>query len=155
MLGWNLVLALVWCALAGRLGIAQLALGFGVGYVLIGWLLPGPEARAYLRRIPLLVAFSVYYAWEVIVATVHVAWEVVTPGARRSPGIIEVPLEVTTDAQIAMLVNTVTFTPGTVALDLTPDRRKLIVHDMFLKDPDVARYRIKHRYERWVLRLLG
>jgi multicomponent Na+:H+ antiporter subunit E len=155
MLGWNVGLALVWCALTGRLGIAELSIGFAVGYLLIGWLIPSDDARAYLRRLPLLVGFFAYYSVEVIVSSLRIAWEVVTPRARRRPGIIVVPLDVKTDAQIALLLAIVTFTPGTVALDLAPDRRTMLVHDMVLVDAETSRERIKRRYERWVVRLLG
>lgn len=155
MLGWNLALALVWCALAGRLAILELTLGFAVGYLLIGWLIPTKDARAYLRRLPLAIGFLAYYVGEVIIASLRIAWEVITPSPRRAPGFVSVPLDVTTDAQIALLINTVTFTPGTVAIDLSPDRHTLLVHDMFLTDVEASRQRIKRRYERWVLRLLG
>ncbi len=52
MLGWNLGLALVWCALSGNFRVAEFALGFGVGYLLIGWLIPSEHARGYLGRPP-------------------------------------------------------------------------------------------------------
>lgn len=154
MLGWNLGIALVWCALAGRLTVADLTAGFAIGYVLVGWLMPGNEGRVYLRRLPIAIAFVGYYASEVIVASLRIAWEVITPTAHRRPGIIAVPLEVSTDLEIALLLNLVTFTPGTVALDLSEDRRTMIVHDMFLVDAETSRRRIKRRYEQWVLRIL-
>lgn len=155
MLGWNLALAFVWCALAGSLSIAVLGMGFAVGYLLIGWLIPTRDARAYLRRLPLAIAFLGFYIGEVILSSLRIAWEVITPAPRRRPGLVTVPLDVRTDAQIALLLNTVTFTPGTIAVDLSPDRQTMIVHDMFLTDAEVSRQRIKRRYERWVLRLLG
>lgn len=153
MLAWNLGIALVWCALAGRVTLAELGVGFGVGYLLLGWLTPTEEARAYLRRLPLIVAFFGYYAWQVIASSLRIAWEVITPTAHRRPGIIRVPLDVTSDLEIALLTSLVTFTPGTVALDLSPDRRTLLVHDMFVTDPERTRRLIKHRLERWVLRI--
>jgi multicomponent Na+:H+ antiporter subunit E len=155
MLGWNLGLALMWCALAGRLEISHLLVGFAVGYVLIGWLIPSDDARAYLRRLPLLIAFFGYYALDVLVSSVRLAREVLTPFPRRRPGMVAVPLDVTSDAQIAMLANVITFTPGTIAIDLSEDRRTMFIHDMFLQDPDASRDHIKRRYERWTLRILG
>lgn len=153
MLGWNLGLALVWCALAGSLTLMDVLVGFAIGYLLIGWLTPTPEARSYLRRLPLMLVFFGYYGAQVVASSLRIGWEIVTPKAHRRPGIINVPLDVETDLQIALLVSLVTFTPGTVALDLSPDRKTLIVHDMFLDNADAARRRIKRRYERWVLRI--
>jgi multicomponent Na+:H+ antiporter subunit E len=153
-LAWNVGLALVWCALAGSFTIVNALIGFAAGYALIGWLTPTDEARAYLRRLPLMIAFVGYYAWQVIASSLRIAWEIVTPTAHRRPGIIEVPLDVRTDLQIALLANLITFTPGTVTLDLSADRKTIIVHDMFLDDADSARRRIKDGLERWVLRIL-
>lgn len=154
MTGWNLVIAFAWCALAGRLTLVDLLAGYAIGYGLLGWLVPSPAAHAYVRRLPRVLGFVVVYAYEVIVSTLRIAWEVVTPTPRRRPGIIEVPLDVKTDAEIALLANLVTFTPGTVTLDISDDRSRMIVHDMFIKDPEASRSHIKHRYERWVMRLL-
>lgn len=154
MVGWNLALALTWCALAGRLTMPDLLVGYVIGYGLLGWLIPAPSARAYVRRIPRVFAFLAAYAYEVIVSSLRIAWEVVTPTPRRTPGMIDVPLDVTTEAEIALLANLITFTPGTVTIDIAEDRSHIIVHDMFLKDPETSRKKIKQRYERWVMRLM-
>lgn len=154
MLGWNLALALAWCALAGRITLGDLVVGFAIGYGLLGWLVPSPAARAYVQRLSRVLAFIVTYAYEVVASSLRIAWEVVTPKPRRCPGVIEVPLDLTTETEIALLANLITFTPGTVTLDIAEDRHTIIVHDMFIDDPNAARARIKQRYERWVMRLL-
>lgn len=154
MVGWNLALALAWCALAGRLTLVDLLVGYAIGYGLLGWLVPSAAAQAYVRRLPRVLAFLVVYAYQVISSSLRIAWEVVTPRPRRSPGIIAVPLDVTTPAEIALLANLITFTPGTVAIDVTEDHSHMIVHDMFIRDPEAARRNIKQHYERWVMRLL-
>ena len=154
MVGWNLALSLAWCALVGRLTLLDLVVGYVIGYGLLGWLIPAPSARDYVRRIPRVFVFMLVYAYEVTISTLRIAWEVVTPTPRRNPGMVEVPLDVTTDAEIAVLANLITFTPGTITVDVADDRSYLIVHDMFLNDPDVSRRYIKQRYERWVLRLM-
>lgn len=154
MVGWNLALALAWCALAGRLTMIDLVIGYGIGYGLLGWLVPSASAQSYVRRLPLVLAFLATYAYEVIVSSLRIAREVVTPWPRRSPGIITVPLDVSSPAEIALLANLVTFTPGTVVLDFSEDHSHMFVHDMFIHDPETSRRIIKQRYERWVMRML-
>jgi multicomponent Na+:H+ antiporter subunit E len=51
-----------------------------------------------------------------------------------------------------MLINT---TPGSVALDVSPDRKLLYVHVMYMSTPDAARAEIKTGFERRVLEVLG
>jgi multicomponent Na+:H+ antiporter subunit E len=145
MTGWNLALALAWCALAGRLTLDDLLAGYAIGYGLLGWLVPSPSAHAYVRRLPRVLGFLAVYAYEVIVSSLRIAWEVVTPAPRRRPGIILVPLDVKTDTEIALLANLVTFTPGTVTLDISDDRSRMVVHDMFIKVPEASRFFIKRR----------
>jgi multicomponent Na+:H+ antiporter subunit E len=51
-----------------------------------------------------------------------------------------------------MLINT---TPGSVALDVSPDKKTLYVHVMYMDGPDAAREEIKKGFERRVLGVLG
>jgi multicomponent Na+:H+ antiporter subunit E len=154
MFGWNLILALAWCAAAGELTIVNLAVGLLVGFGVVAWLVPGTASRRYVRHVRRLLVFSVVYAVEVTRSTLRVAWDVITPQARRRPGILAVRLDVTTDAEIFVLANLITFSPGTLALDVRAGRGVMIVHDMFVRDPAESKRHIKDRFERWVLSIL-
>ena len=61
----------------------------------------------------------------------------------------------TKDSQILLLSMLINLTPGSVALDVSPDRRFMYVHVMYIDTPDAARDEIKHGFERRVLQLLG
>ncbi len=72
------------------------------------------------------------------------------------PGVVGIPLDARTDAEIALLANLITLTPGSVSLDLSEDRRVLYVHAMYIDGGDVEAYRrsVKDGLERRVLELL-
>ena len=72
------------------------------------------------------------------------------------PGVIGIPLDARTDAEIALLANLITLTPGSVSLDLSDDRTVLYVHAMYIDGGDVVAYRrsVKDGLERRVLELL-
>jgi multicomponent Na+:H+ antiporter subunit E len=74
---------------------------------------------------------------------------VLTPEHKSSPELLELPLEVETDGGILLLTNLISLTPGTLSLDISPDRRRLIVHAMFAEDPGQVIAGLK-RFERWV-----
>lgn len=97
-----------------------------------------------------LVALGVYFVVELVVSSLKVAWDVVTPRHRSRPGILAVPLDVRSDATITVLANLVTLTPGTLSLDVSADRRTLYVHAMFIDDVESARAEIKGNMERRV-----
>ena len=60
------------------------------------------------------------------------------------------PLDVTSDLEILLVTNLISLTPGTLSLDVTPDRKTLIVHAMFADDPDALIAELKDGMERMV-----
>jgi len=145
----NLALAFAWCGLAGELTLLTLAVGFVFGYLVLAWM-----GSPYVRRAPLVLLFVPFYLWEVVLGSLQIAWDVVTPERKRRAGIVALPLDAKTDMEIALLANLVTFTPGTIALDVAEDRRSLLIHAMFIDDLEAFKTRIKHRLERRVLEIL-
>ena len=53
-----------------------------------------------------------------------------------------------------MLANLITMTPGTLSLDISPDRKTLYVHAMYIRDPEALRRDIQENFEPRVLALL-
>ena len=70
------------------------------------------------------------------------------------PGVIGIPIEAKTDLEITVLANLITMTPGTLSLDISPDRKTLYVHAMYIHDPEELRRDIKENFEPRVLALL-
>jgi multicomponent K+:H+ antiporter subunit E len=48
---------------------------------------------------------------------------------------------------MASLASIITMTPGTLSVDLSPDRRHLLVHALHLDDPAALIASVKTRYE--------
>jgi len=150
----NILLALVWTLMTGRMTPANLAAGFVLSFfalLLTQRLLRGRSA--YFRKIVQLLVFAAWFARELIISNLKVAYDVVTPKHHSRPGTIGIPLEVTTSAQITALANLISLTPGTLSLDVSDDRKTLYIHAMFIDDPDKVRREIKEGLERRVLEL--
>ena len=96
-----------------------------------------------------------YFVVQAVLAAARVAWDVVTPRAYAKPGVIAVPLDIRSDTGITVLAALVTLTPGTLALDVSEDRRVLYIHSMFISDPDANRAEIKRTMERRVMELFS
>jgi len=86
-----------------------------------------------------LLGFAAYFGRALCVANAQVVWDVVTPRSRLQPGIAAVPLRSRTDAEVALLVNLVTLTPGTLALAVTREPAVLYVHGMYAGDVEAFR----------------
>jgi multicomponent Na+:H+ antiporter subunit E len=151
---WNLALALAWCALTGELTVLNLVLGFAIGYLALRRPPGAIETPRYFRKLRQLAEFAGFFAKEILLSAARVAYDVLTRTHHMRPAVLAVPLQARTDLEIALLANLITLTPGSLSLDLSPDRRTLYVHLMYVDDPEVAVEELKHGYERRVLELL-
>jgi multicomponent Na+:H+ antiporter subunit E len=107
-----------------------------------------------LARVRHLVSLLLFFAWELLLANLRVAWDVVTPRFRMRPGVVAVPLKARTDLEITLLANMVSLTPGTLSLDVSDDRRVLYVHAMYLHDRRRLVRSIQQGFERRLLEVL-
>ncbi len=156
MLIGNLLLALAWTALQAELTLANLLVGYVLGYLILLMLVRGGvlgESR-YVGKVRMAVGLAAFFLRDLVVANLRLARDVVSPGHRIRPGIIAVPLDVTSDSEILLLTALINLTPGSVALDVSPDRKTLYLHAMYVHSADAVRAEIKHGYERRVLLLL-
>lgn len=150
----NIILALAWAALNGDFSPGNLLSGFGIGFLLILFsqrIMSGPN---YIRKIWRSLDLLLFLLREMIASNLSVALDVLRPTSSLRPGIIAIPLDVSSDVEITMLVNLVMLTPGTLAIDISSDRRELYLHTMNAEDPDAVRAQIKNGFERRVLEVM-
>lgn len=152
----NIVLAVIWASLWGSLTVWQLVVGFHVGFAAL-WIaqpLFGAPSGYYLRayRVVRLILFFLY---DLIISSIRVAYDVLTPRDRSNPAVLEMPLDAKTDIEILLVTNLISLTPGTLSLDVTPDRQTLIVHAMFADDPDAVIADLKNGMERMVMEVFA
>ncbi len=86
------------------------------------------------KKIWYMIPFVMMYLIRLIKSNITVAYDILSPKFRMTPGIIRMPVDVKTDNQILALVNLVTMTPGTLSLDLSDDRKTLYIHAMYAKN---------------------
>jgi multicomponent Na+:H+ antiporter subunit E len=109
--------------------------------------------RIALRPWRVLV-FLVLYLWDLILANAIVAWEIMTPNHQMSPGIVACPTRSRSDMEVMMLANLISFTPGTLTLEVSEDRSMIYVHALHISTPDGIRERVRRLEDRllWVVR---
>lgn len=150
----NLLLALAWGAINGSFAAVTLVAGYAIGYVVLVVARPALGPSGYYTGVWRGLGFVAFYVWELVLSSVRVAHDVLTPRLRARPGIVGLPLDATTDTEITVLANLISLTPGTLSLVVSPDRKTLYLHAMYLDDgPDALRADLKQRIERRVLGL--
>lgn len=151
LFGLNVVLAISWAALIGNFTLANAVIGFAIGYAALWIASPLYRRSTYFRRVLRIMRLIALFIYELIVSSVRVAWDVITPTHLSQPGVIAVPLDVTTDEEILLVANLISLTPGTLSLDVSSDRRTLYVHAMFVDDPEALRQELKTGMEQSVI----
>ena len=119
---------------------------------LLAVLMPQLAARlerefARLGEVWLLVPLGLTLLWDIVVANVTVARQVLGPESKLHPGFIWIPLELTNIHGISALTSVITLTPGTLTAELSEDRTHLLVHCLDVPDPQYMIDQIKQRYE--------
>lgn len=130
---WNLLLALAWVALTGDFSGSNFLVGYVIGYFVL--LMAGQQMRlgsTYSRKAPKIIGFIAFFIYDLVKANMRVAYDVVTPTHKMRPGVVAIPLTVDTDAEITILANLISVTPGTLSLDVSSDRKVLYIHAMYI-----------------------
>ncbi len=98
----------------------------------------------------------VLFLWDLTASSIEVARAVLSPRDICRPRLVTVPLVVTTDTQITLVANFISLTPGTLSVDVSPDRRTLLVHDLLAGDDSTAtRTSVRTGIEARVLKATG
>ncbi|MBS3981712.1 MAG: Na+/H+ antiporter subunit E [Rhodobacteraceae bacterium] len=148
----NVALAVAWAALTGSITLGALAVGLVLGALCLyvtQSLYPGCDG--YFRRLGKWIKLILVFLYDLVVSSIEVVWDIVTPSQKSRPRIIAVPLTVTREIDILLVTNLVSLTPGTLSLDVTPEDNTLYIHAMFADDPDEIRRQIKEGVERRVI----
>ncbi len=144
MLVLNLLLALAWMALTGQFDPGNFAAGFVIGYLLLRFVrLPG-EPLVYFKRAALVIRFTGFYLWELVLANFRVALAVLSLKPKLTPAVVAIPLEVRSEVAITLLANLITLTPGSLTLDVSSDCSVIYIHTMHAEDIDRVRLDIKN-----------
>lgn len=151
---WNILLALIWAAATADMSLLNLIIGYMIGFTVLWMTPPVAGPTRYFQKFLQTFRFLIYFAKEMLLSNLRVAYDVVTPAIYMRPGVVAVPLDAKTDVEIAMMANIITLTPGTMSLGVSEDHRVLYVHSMFVKDPETLRREIKEGIERPLLEIM-
>jgi multicomponent Na+:H+ antiporter subunit E len=99
------------------------------------------------------LSLAAFFVWELVLANIRVAADVLNPSRRIRPAVVAIPLDVTKDGEILLLSMLINITPGSVTIDLSDDHKTLYVHVMHMKSAEVSRREIKEGFERRVKRV--
>jgi multicomponent Na+:H+ antiporter subunit E len=86
MLLLNILLAVTWGMATGQFTVPNLALGFALGYLILRFSQRVLGPSPYFAKVPQVLRFALRYLWELLLANLRVAYDVLVPGAWPSTG---------------------------------------------------------------------
>lgn len=99
-------------------------------------------------RIFRFILFIGFYFKELFVSSILLAWDIVRPHKSFKHGIVGIDLDLKSDTAIIALSNLLSMTPGSLSVELSPDRKRLYVHSMYLEDPEAFKLKVKNTFEK-------
>jgi multicomponent K+:H+ antiporter subunit E len=148
----SLLIIALWLLLNGvSVGQAILALVIGIAAPLLTRKLT--LAPASVKK-PLVIARLIaVVCYDIIRANIDVARRILGPEAAIKPAFFWYPLTLTSSHGISTLAAIITMTPGTLTVDVSPDRQRLKVHAFHLDDEAAVIDEIRTRFERPLLEI--
>jgi multicomponent Na+:H+ antiporter subunit E len=148
----NILFAVMWALFFGGFTWLTVLSGLVIGYGILWLLEPLMGARSrYFLRVWYWIKLIVLFLYELVVSSLQVVWDVVTPQHLANPAIIDMPLDVKSDLGLLLVTNLISLTPGTLSIDVSEDRKTLRVHAMFADDPEAVTIQLKSGMEKWVI----
>lgn len=144
-------LALIWAAITGNLTPGNLMVGALLAFMVM---LVSRHRGTFATRAWTLLTFVVAFIIELVLANLRVARDVLSPRPRIAPGVVAIPTHARTDAELTIIANLISLTPGTLTLDISDDRTVLYLHSMYLDDLDELADSVTNGVERRTLELL-
>lgn len=149
----TIVLALGWAAATDSFTLPNLLLGAVVASAGLFVVRNHVSWPGFAPRVLRIVRLAVTFVRELIVSAFRVARLVIRPDLRTHirPAIIAYPLRAKTDAEITILANLITLTPGTLSVDVSEDRTTLFIHAIHVTDREAFIREIADGFEQQVL----
>jgi len=147
--GLNILLALVWAFLHTSYTLIDFSVGYVLGALII-WLVGSVIGRQkfYLRRFFKAVKLALIFFRELFIACMQVLYHVLQPRLKIRPGIIRMEIYLKTPAEITLLANMITLTPGTMTVEVAADHSALYIHTLHISDADEVCAGIERTFER-------
>ncbi|RYY79642.1 MAG: Na+/H+ antiporter subunit E [Moraxellaceae bacterium] len=104
---------------------------------------------------PTAIQLFVVVLWDILVANVRVARQVLGPLHQLHPKWVRVPLDTVHPKVNTLLALIITTTPGTVSAGLEEGQNNILVHALSSDDPNAVIEEIKQRYEQPLIKIFN
>ena len=102
----------------------------------------------FLQRLWRLPALGIWATGAIATASLQVARDIIAPSAALRPGIVIVPVFLSTPTQLAVWVSLINLTPGTLTVEVSDDLDEAWVHSLYASEPEALKQELYELQER-------
>ena len=88
-----------------------------------------------MLKIYYIFSFIVFYLLKLVQSNLYIAYDILSPKMNTNPGIIEAPLTLKSDFGLLLFSNLFCMTPGTLVMDISENRKIVLVHALYSSNP--------------------
>ena len=107
-----------------------------------------------LKLIYYIPEFILFYLVKLVQSNFYMAYIILSPKMKTQPGFIEFPLKIKSSAGLLLFSNLMSMTPGTLSVEISNDRKKLLIHALLITDDQTIFEDIENIQKR-ILRLIN
>lgn len=144
----NNIIAALWMFLTETYNFSSFLVGFIIGFCLLFIMRRFIPDAFYLEKVAAIVKLVFLFIKELILANLDVLKLVYKPKLTMQPGIFALPTELRTNAEITLLANLITLTPGTLSVAVSDDNTKIYIHTVDVPDVEGSIKAIKDTFEK-------
>lgn len=104
--------------------------------------------RRILQRVWRLPVLAVWATGAIAAASLQVARDIVWPSAALKPGVVIVPVHLSSATQVAVWVSLINLTPGTLTVEVSDDLDEVWVHSLYAGDPEALKQELHDLQQR-------
>jgi multicomponent K+:H+ antiporter subunit E len=143
----SLALVIVWLLIVQAVSAGQVFLGTVLAIAIPWFSVRFQSSRPKFHRPALILKLIGIVLWDIVIANIEVARLVLGSPSRLRSQFVRLPIDLSDPRAITLLATIITLTPGTVAAELSADRRTLLIHSLHVTDSAALVSSIKQRYE--------
>jgi multisubunit Na+/H+ antiporter MnhE subunit len=107
-----------------------------------------------LLKIIYSVDFIFFYLRKLVKANLYIAFDILTPRMRTKPGFIEIDVKIQSNPGLLLFSNLLSMIPGTLVIDISRDKKTLMVHVLY-KNNETEILKDIHKIQEKILRITG
>ncbi len=147
----NILLALAWGAVTGSFLLINLVFGFVLAAIALWIIREQFHTSVYIYKAWRITSLILVFLMDLVVSAFRVAVIVLSPIRSYQPGFVAFPLSTDRNAEISILANMITLTPGTLSIDVSDDKSTLYIHCIDVPDTEALKANIADGFERKIM----